>query len=148
MTGGTVVVLGSVGRNLAAGMTGGELFVLETDERLARRLNPELVEVERPDAAALERFWHLLELHREQTGSSRAASMVSDRVGTSAVVRRIVPRADLAAIVGAQEGTKWSGGEERRREDRTGPRPMPMPTEVLPAPSTPSEPTPVRSLRR
>ena len=27
MTGGTVVVLGPVGRNLAAGMTGGELFV-------------------------------------------------------------------------------------------------------------------------
>jgi glutamate synthase domain-containing protein 3 len=40
MTRGTVVVLGPHGRNLGAGMTGGECFLLEPDERL---VNDELV---------------------------------------------------------------------------------------------------------
>jgi glutamate synthase (NADPH/NADH) large chain len=43
MTGGTVVILGPVGPNLAAGMTGGELFVLDPDEQMNRILNTEFV---------------------------------------------------------------------------------------------------------
>ena len=46
MTGGSVVVLGPVGRNLSAGMTGGEVFVHDPDARIARRVNPELVEAD------------------------------------------------------------------------------------------------------
>jgi glutamate synthase (NADPH/NADH) large chain len=34
MTGGTVVVLGEVGLNAAAGMTGGKLYVLDPEGRL------------------------------------------------------------------------------------------------------------------
>ncbi len=44
MTGGTVVILGPVGPNLGAGMTGGELFVLDPNQLVARYLNPEFVE--------------------------------------------------------------------------------------------------------
>ena len=40
MTRGTVVVLGQLGRNLGAGMTGGECFLLDADARL---VNDELV---------------------------------------------------------------------------------------------------------
>ena len=43
MTGGTVVILGPIGPNLAAGMTGGELFVLDPDEQMNRNLNTEFV---------------------------------------------------------------------------------------------------------
>jgi glutamate synthase (NADPH/NADH) large chain len=42
MTGGTVVVLGNIGRNFAAGMSGGRAFVLDLDQRL---VNPEMVDV-------------------------------------------------------------------------------------------------------
>jgi glutamate synthase (NADPH/NADH) large chain len=42
MTGGTVVVLGDIGRNFAAGMSGGRAFVLDLDQRL---VNPEMVDV-------------------------------------------------------------------------------------------------------
>jgi len=42
MTGGTVVVLGSIGRNFAAGMSGGRAFVLDLDQRL---VNSEMVDV-------------------------------------------------------------------------------------------------------
>ena len=53
MTRGTVVVLGQHGRNLGAGMTGGEAFLLDADERL---VNDELVALdalEREDAERL-----------------------------------------------------------------------------------------------
>src|SRR5206468_8261652 len=49
MTGGTVVVLGLVGQNLGAGMTGGEAYVYDPEAGLPARVNPELVDVTRPD---------------------------------------------------------------------------------------------------
>ena len=49
MTGGTVVIMGPFGPNLAAGMTGGELFVLDPNNQTERYLNREFV-----DAAPLE----------------------------------------------------------------------------------------------
>jgi glutamate synthase (NADPH/NADH) large chain len=44
MTGGTVVIMGPFGPNLAAGMTGGELYLLDPNRRSGRYLNPEFVE--------------------------------------------------------------------------------------------------------
>ena len=46
MTGGTVVFLGSVGRNFAAGLTGGVVFALDRKRTLAARVNPQLVSVD------------------------------------------------------------------------------------------------------
>ena len=72
MTGGTVVVLGPVGMNLAAGMTGGELFVHDPDGDVPIRLNPELVEARMASPEALERLRRLVERHHELSGSARA----------------------------------------------------------------------------
>ncbi len=47
MTGGTVVVLGEVGRNFAAGMSNGVAYVFDPDEKLPIRYNPEMVKLER-----------------------------------------------------------------------------------------------------
>jgi glutamate synthase (NADPH/NADH) large chain len=46
MTGGVVVVLGSTGRNFAAGMSGGIAYVLDADGDFALRVNPEMVDME------------------------------------------------------------------------------------------------------
>jgi glutamate synthase (ferredoxin) len=46
MTGGVVVVLGSTGRNVAAGMTGGVAFLLDEEGDLERRINQETVTIE------------------------------------------------------------------------------------------------------
>ncbi len=40
MTGGTVVVLGTTGRNFAAGMSGGVAYVYDEDGKFAERCNP------------------------------------------------------------------------------------------------------------
>ena len=50
MTGGTVVVLGRIGYNLGAGMTGGQAFLWDPEvERVLTRVNPDLVAVLRPE---------------------------------------------------------------------------------------------------
>src|SRR6185436_11193322 len=46
MTGGTVVVLGSTGRNFAAGMSGGIAYVLDLDGEFQKRCNPAMVDLE------------------------------------------------------------------------------------------------------
>src|SRR4029078_2992547 len=46
MTGGVVVVLGSVGRNFAAGMSGGTAYVFDQSQSLRARVNLEMVELE------------------------------------------------------------------------------------------------------
>ena len=57
MTGGTVVVLGSTGRNFAAGMSGGVAYVYDEDGTFAQRCNVSMVSLERVlDMAAQERM--------------------------------------------------------------------------------------------
>ena len=47
MTGGCVVVLGQVGKNFAAGMSGGIAYVLDLDSRLYQKVNKAMVNIER-----------------------------------------------------------------------------------------------------
>jgi glutamate synthase domain-containing protein 3 len=70
MTGGRVVVLGSTGRNFAAGMSGGLAFVLDEEGTLAGRMNPELVDQMEPldEGDAIE-IRALVTEHIERTGS-------------------------------------------------------------------------------
>ncbi|MEC8108876.1 MAG: glutamate synthase large subunit [Pseudomonadota bacterium] len=47
MTGGTVVVLGEVGQNFGAGMTGGMAFIYDPQDSFLNRANPETLNIER-----------------------------------------------------------------------------------------------------
>ncbi|MDQ6946827.1 MAG: glutamate synthase large subunit, partial [Actinomycetota bacterium] len=91
MTAGTVVVLGPVGYNLGAGMTGGQVFVWDPDAALATRLNPALVEAARPDADLLEELRWLIERHHELTASPRAAALLADWADTETHVWLVAP---------------------------------------------------------
>ena len=50
MTGGRVVVLGKIGKNFAAGMSGGVAYVLDMDSDLYTKVNKQLVNIERVSA--------------------------------------------------------------------------------------------------
>src|SRR5439155_21169780 len=78
MTGGTVVILGAIGYNVGAGMTGGQAFVWDPDSQLTARLNTQLVEAARPDTELLEELRWLGERHHELTASHRAAQLLAD----------------------------------------------------------------------
>jgi glutamate synthase (NADPH/NADH) large chain len=51
MTGGTVVVLGAIGRNFGAGMSGGMAFVYDPESRIDWHINPEMVVWQRLESA-------------------------------------------------------------------------------------------------
>ncbi|YAL81951.1 glutamate synthase large subunit [Dermacoccaceae bacterium W4C1] len=75
MTGGTVVVLGDTGRNFAAGMSGGQAYVLDLDPA---DVNTEMVDILglRPDDIAAVK--DLLTQHVEWTESQAAARLLQD----------------------------------------------------------------------
>jgi glutamate synthase (ferredoxin) len=99
MTGGVVVVLGSTGRNVAAGMTGGVAFLLDEDGGLADRLNPEIVAlcpITTPEQEAL--LKPLLEAHLQHTGSAKAAKILADWTSWKARFKVLVPPSEKANL--------------------------------------------------
>ena len=101
MTGGTVVVLGSTGRNFAAGMSGGIAYVYDPDGDFAARCNMAMVTLEpvllhaEQESNVAQAHWHsllrggagqtdeailksLIERHFKYTGSTRARNLLDD----------------------------------------------------------------------
>jgi glutamate synthase (ferredoxin) len=80
MTGGIVVVLGSTGRNFAAGMSGGVAYVFDRDGAFADRLcNREMVELEAVEVGTdEEELRELVERHSRYTGSALAGRLLAD----------------------------------------------------------------------
>ena len=72
MTNGTVVILGSTGRNFGAGMSGGSAFVLDVEDSFLDRYNAGMIEPQRVTSGSAEeaRLRGLIEEHVEQTGSA------------------------------------------------------------------------------
>ena len=97
MTGGRVVVLGSVGWNLAAGMSGGELFVLDKPGHAERALNGDLAGVTDIDAQAADRLKGLIEAHLAATASPLARRLLADWDNSLKRFVRIVPLTDIVA---------------------------------------------------
>jgi len=92
MTGGEVVVLGSVGRNFGAGMSGGHAYVLDQDGTFAARCNLGMIELEAleaPDDVA--RVRALVEEHVERTGSVRGAMVLSSWDLSRRRIVKVVP---------------------------------------------------------
>jgi glutamate synthase domain-containing protein 2/glutamate synthase domain-containing protein 3 len=87
MTGGVVVVLGPVGANFGAGMTGGRAYLYDPDGRHVAALDARSVNAVRLSAAATDRedgparvaeFRHLVEDQRD-AGSALAARLLAER---------------------------------------------------------------------
>jgi glutamate synthase (NADPH/NADH) large chain len=101
MTGGTVVVLGSTGRNFAAGMSGGVAYVYDADGDFEKKCNMAMVALD-PVLSSAEQeakidkgIWHsvlrggkgesdeailkgLIQRHFDYTGSQRARKLLDD----------------------------------------------------------------------
>ncbi|GAB2210097.1 hypothetical protein Droror1_Dr00015350 [Drosera rotundifolia] len=79
MTGGCVVVLGKVGRNVAAGMTGGLAYLLDEDDTLFPKVNKEIVKIQRVTAPVGQmQLKNLIEAHVEKTGSTKGAAILKE----------------------------------------------------------------------
>lgn len=79
MTGGTVVILGTTGKNFAAGMSGGAAFVYDKDGTFEQRCNCQMVGLyEIDDEHEFEKLRAMIERHYEYTGSSLAAGILEE----------------------------------------------------------------------
>ena len=105
MTGGRVVVLGKTGRNLAAGMSGGIAFVLGLDPK---KVNPEMVELQRLEPEDLTWLRDVIATHAKYTGSTLAASVLSDWPRRSAQFTKVMPR-DYQRVLDATLVAKREG---------------------------------------
>jgi glutamate synthase (NADPH/NADH) large chain len=75
MTGGRVAVLGPVGRNFAAGMSGGIAYLLDPDPR---QINAEMADLEPLGPEDGEFLADLIGRHLAETGSAVAARLLAD----------------------------------------------------------------------
>ena len=76
MTGGLVVVLGQVGRNFAAGMSGGIAWIYDPNGMLATQCN--LTGIELESVEDKQRLRQLVQRHLDLTGSQRAADLLDN----------------------------------------------------------------------
>ncbi len=129
MTGGVVVVLGAVGRNFAAGMSGGIAYVWDPDDKLPSQCNAAGIVLERiaptpsfPDETSpraqpydvvdngmgdplrhdAERLRILVERHAELTASARAKTLLADWPRALGAFVKVVPTEYRRALLDLQ----------------------------------------------
>ena len=108
MTGGVVTVLGETGVNFGAGMTGGFAYVLDVHDRLAKKTNPELVEVLSLAKLAIfqEHLRGIIGNHYRETGSDYAEYLLDDFINYCLRFKMVKPKAlDIKNLLGHRDGS-------------------------------------------
>jgi glutamate synthase (ferredoxin) len=109
MTGGRVVVLGSTGRNFAAGMSGGIAYVLDETGDFPRNCNKEMVKLQGlddPEEIALVKT--LVRRHADYTGSERSAHVLAHWEKLVPRFVKVYPN-DYRRVIETQKRFKLSG---------------------------------------
>ena len=116
MTGGRVAVIGPTGRNFAAGMSGGVVYVLDRDHDLYRRVNKDLVSVEPlEDPEDIQELREMLTQHWEATGSPRAREILERFEAYVGDFKKLIPW-DYAAMTRAIAAGQAQGMEREAAE--------------------------------
>ncbi|MBB5712021.1 glutamate synthase large subunit [Sphingomonas xinjiangensis] len=99
MTGGTAVVLGEVGMNFGAGMTGGMAFIYDAEANFDRRANPENIVWQRVASAHWEvRLRGLVEAHADATDSKWSRGLLEDWERSLHHFWQVVPKEMLTRL--------------------------------------------------
>jgi glutamate synthase (NADPH) large chain len=98
MTGGTVVILGGIGRNFAAGMSGGEAYIYQTDVITLTRINPEMVDIDPLDNKDEEVLKSLIASHMAQTSSVKGKTILDNWASECKKFIKVMPR-DYKAVL-------------------------------------------------
>ncbi|MFA5990573.1 MAG: glutamate synthase large subunit [Sphingomonas sp.] len=99
MTGGVAVVLGEVGQNFGAGMSGGMAFVYDPTASFAKRANPETIMWQRLASMHWEAvLLNLVRAHHKATDSKWASAIIEDWPRSRACFWQVVPREMLTRL--------------------------------------------------
>ncbi len=90
MTGGKVVVLGTTGRNFAAGMSGGIAYILDFDEIYCNKSMVLLEKIEVEEE--LNEIKNMIEKHVEYTGSPQGKKVLNDWTSYSLRFTKVIPK--------------------------------------------------------
>ena len=92
MTGGRVLILGQTGKNFAAGMSGGVVYVLDEAHDLYTRMNKNGLHVGPVrDPNDVQELRDLLQAHLDATGSMKAAAILEDFKAVLPAFKKIIP---------------------------------------------------------
>jgi glutamate synthase (NADPH/NADH) large chain len=105
MTGGRVVVLGRVGRNFAAGMSGGIAYVLDLP---VNRVNPEMVDIDPLDDEDRAFLRETVERHFAETESAVALDLLADWDAAVERFGKVMPK-DYKRVLQAREAAERDG---------------------------------------
>ena len=116
MTGGRVVILGDTGKNFAAGMSGGIVYVLDERHDLYTRLNKTgLTMTTLREHHDIQELHALLEEHVAATGSEKGRRILKDFDAYVPAFKKIIPKdyERMIASIAAFEGK----GESREQAE-------------------------------
>ncbi len=104
MTGGTVVILGEIGRNFAAGMSGGEAYIYGSDAKQLARVNPEMVDVDPLDGEDETNLKSLIQSHVKATNSVKGKYILDNWPSELSKFIKVMPR-DYKAVLLKKKAT-------------------------------------------
>ncbi len=98
MTGGLAIILGRVGNNFGAGMSGGIAYVLDSDNSFDQRVNPEMIGIEALSEEDEVLVKSKVEKHLELTGSPLAEQYLNDWTEIVTRFKKVMPN-DLKRVL-------------------------------------------------
>jgi glutamate synthase (ferredoxin) len=111
MTGGRVVVIGSTGRNFAAGMSGGVAYVLNEQDDFNIRCNMGMVDLEKMDVEDSNIVKHLISTHLQYTQSTVARRILDSWPEYQNKFIKVMPK-DYKRVLLAIKKAKETGVSE------------------------------------
>ena len=105
MTGGAVAVLGPVGRNFAAGMSGGIAYLLDPNPA---RVNTDMADLEELDDSDAAQLLSLVQRHYAETGSAVAARLLGDWDAALPRFGKVMPK-DFKRVLQAARAAEREG---------------------------------------
>jgi len=94
MTGGKVAVLGKVGKNFGAGMSGGIAYVYDIDGNFEEKCNKQLVLIEKlSEDEDIKQLKEMIQKHYNYTGSKRAKEIIDNWNDCLSKFVKVIPKA-------------------------------------------------------
>ncbi|MCB0686242.1 MAG: glutamate synthase subunit alpha, partial [Saprospiraceae bacterium] len=103
MTGGTVVNLGSWGRNFAAGMSGGVAYIYDPENKFQESCNMGMVELEEPAPEDLDDTRRLIREHFRHTSSALALQILNNWDEDARHFVKVMPKDYKAVLLQKKE---------------------------------------------
>jgi glutamate synthase domain-containing protein 2/glutamate synthase domain-containing protein 1/glutamate synthase domain-containing protein 3 len=91
MTGGRVVILGDIGKNFAAGMSGGVAYIYDAEDNLSQRINQEMVDLDSIEDEDNE-VKEMIENYIKYTGSLEANDILEDWKNSKSKFIKVMPK--------------------------------------------------------